>query len=90
MERLLKLLDGLLDRLLTRHTLTEIAAVLATVGLAWFLGRFLRNRLIRHDAPAPTNLREALSEGAVKISPFVIAMLLLFVVRSIQIGRAHV
>jgi len=83
MDSLLKLLDSLFDQLLTRHTLTEIAAVLATFGLAWFLGRFLRNRLIRSEAPVPTNLREALSAGAVKISPFVIAMLLLFVVRSI-------
>jgi small-conductance mechanosensitive channel len=83
MESLLKTLDGLLDRLLTRHTLTEIAAVLATFGLAWFLGRFLRHRLIRRDAPEPTNLRQTLSEGAIKVSPFVIAMLLLFVVRSV-------
>ncbi len=83
MDSLLKSLDSLFDLLLTRHTMTEIAAVLATFGLAWFLGRFLRNRLIRSEAPVPTNLREALSAGAVKISPFVIAMLLLFVVRSI-------
>lgn len=83
MDSLLKSLDSLFDQLLTRHTMTEIAAVLATFGLAWFLGRFLRNRLIRSEAPGPTNLREALSAGAVKISPFVIAMLLLFVARSI-------
>ena len=83
MESLLKSLDGLLDRVLTRQTLTEIAAVLATFGLAWFLGRFLRNRLIRSDAPAPANLRETLSQSAIKVSPFVIAMLLLFVLRSV-------
>lgn len=83
MENLIKSLDGLLDRLLTRQTLTEIAAVLATFGLAWFLGRYLRNRLIRRDVPAPINLRESLSEGAIKVSPFFIALLLLFVVRSV-------
>ncbi len=83
MESLLKLIDALFDRLLTRQTLTEIAAVLATFGLAWFLGRFLRSWLVRREAPAPTNFRESLAEGAIKVSPFIIALLLLFVVRSI-------
>ncbi len=83
MESLIKGIDALIDRLLTRQTLTEIAAVLATFGLGWFLGRYLRNRLIRRDAPAPANFRETLAEGAIKISPFIIVTLLLFVVRSV-------
>jgi small-conductance mechanosensitive channel len=83
MDSLLKIAEDLTARLLARDTLTEVAAVLATFGLAWFLGRFLRNRLIRPDAPPPANLREICIEGAIKISPFLIAILLLFVVRSV-------
>lgn len=83
MESLFKSIDAWLDRLLTPQTLTEMAAVLATFGLAWFLGRFLRHRLISSDAPAPASFRETLVQGAIKISPFVIAALLLFVARSI-------
>jgi small-conductance mechanosensitive channel len=83
METLFKSIDSLIDRLLTRQTLTEIAAVLATFGLAWFLGRFVRDWLIRRESPAPTTFRGSLAEGAKKLSPFVVALLLLFVVRSV-------
>ena len=83
METFLKSIDSLIDRLLTRETLTEIAAVLATFGLAWFLGRFVRDWLVRRESPAPTTFRGSLAEGAKKLSPFVVALLLLFVVRSV-------
>ena len=83
MEQLFKTIDTLIDRLLTRQTLTEIAAVLATFGLAWFLGRFLRDWLVSREAPAPTSFRESLAEGSKKIAPFIFALLLLFVVRSV-------
>ena len=83
MEQLFKSIDSLIERLLTRQTLTEIAAVLATFGLAWFLGRFLRDWLVKREAPAPTSFRESLAEGAKKVAPFIFALLLLFVVRSI-------
>ena len=83
MQEFFKAIQDLIAQLAHGDTLTEIAAILATFGLGWFLGRYIRNRLIPIDAPAPTDLRDHLAEGAIKISPFIIATLLLFLTRGI-------
>jgi small-conductance mechanosensitive channel len=83
MQSFFKSLESVFTQMASGDTLTEIAAVLATFGLGWFLGRYLRNRLIPPDAPPPTNFREQLAEGAIKISPFIIATLLLFLTRGV-------
>src|SRR4029450_13741513 len=83
MQSLFKAAESLFTQMRSGDTLTEVAAVLATFGLGWFLGRYLRNRLIPPDAPPATSLREQLAEGAIKISPFIIATLLLFLTRGV-------
>jgi small-conductance mechanosensitive channel len=83
MQEFFKAVGELLNQILSGDTLTEIAAVLATFGLGWFLGRYLRYRLIPPEAPSPTNIREHLAEATIKISPFIIATLLLFLTRGV-------
>jgi small-conductance mechanosensitive channel len=83
MQDFFKAVQSFFGQFLSGDTLTEIAAVLATFGLGWFLGRYLRYRLIPLEAPAPTNMREHLAEATIKISPFIIATLLLFLTRGL-------
>ncbi len=83
MEHLLQVGGELFQRLLTQKLLTEIAAVAVAFGLAWALRRLVRNWLRRRDAPAAANWREHILEGAVIISPFLVALLLLFISRAV-------
>ena len=61
MQEFFKAVQEFFGQILSGDTLTEIAAVLATFGLGWFLGRYLRYRLIPVDAPAPRNASTAAS-----------------------------
>jgi len=83
MEELTNAVSHLLDRLLTRETLTEIAAAAAAFGLAWLLGRVIQDMALRREPGVVPGFRQRLVEGAVRTSPFVIAVLLIFIVRSI-------
>jgi len=83
MDRLVTAVGAFIDRLFTRETLTEVAAALAAFGIAWLLGRLIRSRHVRRDPGVAMTLRERLVEGAVTVSPFVIALLLLYFTRSI-------
>lgn len=71
------------DRLLTRDTLTEVAAALTALGIAWLLGHLIRGRFTRPEPGAALGLRERLLDGAITICPFVIAVLLLFFTRGL-------
>src|SRR5262245_18272827 len=83
MERLFTAIEQFFDRVLTRETLTEVAAAFAAFGIAWLLGRLLSTCQPRREPGVALSLRDRALEGAVLISPFVIATLLLFVTRSV-------
>ncbi len=83
MERFLTVIEQFFDRLLTRETFTEVAAALAAFSIAWLLGRLIRGWHTRREPGVALSLRDRALEGAVLISPFVIATLLLFVTRSV-------
>jgi small-conductance mechanosensitive channel len=83
MEEVTTAIRHLLDRLLTRETLTEIAAAAAAFGLAWLLGRVIQDMALRREPGVVPGFRQRLVEGAVRTSPFVIAVLLIFIVRSV-------
>jgi small-conductance mechanosensitive channel len=87
MDPLIQSIGHLFARIFTRETLTEVAAIVAAFGLAWLLSRTIRNWrggwLVRHEAQPPITLGERMIEGAVMLSPFVVATLLLFVMRSV-------
>jgi small-conductance mechanosensitive channel len=83
MDEVTNAVSKLLDRILTRETLTEIAAAAAAFGLAWLLGRLIQDMALRREPGVVPGFRQRLVEGAVRTSPFVIAVLLIFIVRSI-------
>jgi small-conductance mechanosensitive channel len=89
MEEITKAVEHSFDKLFTRNTLTEVAAAVVALALAWFAGRFIQGWQQRQREPGvvPT-FRTRLFEGAMRVSPYVIAVLLIFVVRSIfqQVG----
>ena len=58
MERLLKVLEQFFDRLLTRETLTEVAAAFAAFGIAWLLGRLIRGWHTRREPGVALSLRD--------------------------------
>jgi small-conductance mechanosensitive channel len=81
MEHLLQTTSELFHNLFTRDFLTELSAVAVAFSLAWALRRLVRSWLRRNDAPVAANWREQILEGAVIISPFLVALLLLFIAR---------
>jgi small-conductance mechanosensitive channel len=83
MDRFVTAVGDFFDRLLTRNTLTEVAATLAALGIAWLFGSAIRAWHRNRQYGLAVDLRDRLLEGAVTTSPFVIAVLLLFFARSV-------
>jgi len=83
MDKLFTTLSQLIERLSSRDTLTEVAAALAAFGLAWLMGRYIQVRHAKREPGVPVAFRQRVVEGAVRLSPVVIATLLLFVTRSV-------
>lgn len=83
MDEITEAIANVLERLFTRQTLTELAAALAAFGLAWLLGKLIRHWHTHREPGVVPAFHQRLIEGAVRTSPFVIAVLLIFVVRSV-------
>ncbi len=85
MDHLLQIGGEILHRLFTREFLTEIAAIALAFGLAWILRKLVRGWLRRGATPrtAPTTLLGRLKEGVIVVSPFLVAWLLLLLMRSV-------
>lgn len=83
MDRLFTAVGNFFDRLLTRDTLAEIAAALAALGIAWLVGHLIRGKVVKREPGATVALRDRMLDGAATISPFVIAVLLLFFARGV-------
>jgi len=83
MDELVTAVSHLFERLFTRSTLTEISAALVAFGLAWLFGRMIQNWQGQREPGVVPAFRQRVLEGARRISPFVLAVLFLFVVRSI-------
>ena len=84
MQSFFKAIEGLFTQMSSGDTLhAKSRRYLATFGLGWFLGRYLRNRLIPPGRAAATSYSRAARRGAIEISPFIIATLLLFLTRGL-------
>ena len=83
MDRFLSAVGDFFGRIVTRESLTEIAAAAIVFGIAFFLGRLMKRLRAQREPGATPLFHERLIEGSVAVSPFVFALLLLFVMHSV-------